>query len=263
MRLPIASSLVLVCSTVATHAAFAQGGYDPYRNDGSQVVRCESVDGRTRECAADTRGGVRLLRQLSRSACLEGRNWGYGRDRIWVSQGCRAEFATGYGYGDRGPAGGQYGHGGELVRCESNDGRQRQCAVDTRGGVELVRQLSRTPCIRGDSWGWNERGVWVSNGCRGEFRTGSAWGRGRPESGHPQIVRCESGEGRTQHCPVQTRGGVRLIRQLSRSACLEGRTWGRDRDGIWVSRGCRAEFEVGYRGDNGWGWGRDDDRDHN
>lgn len=260
MRLPVASCLVLVSTAVAAGAAFAQSGDDPYRNDGSQVVRCESVDGRTRECAADTRGGVRLARQLSRSACLEGRNWGYGRDRIWVSQGCRGEFVTGYGYGQRGRVDGQ-SRGGELFRCESEDGRRRQCAVDTRGGVELARQLSRTPCIRGDSWGWNDRGVWVSNGCRGEFRTGAGWRGGRPDSGRPQVVRCESADGRTQYCPAQTRGGVRLIRQLSRSACIEGRTWGRDRTGIWVSQGCRADFEVGYRRDNGWGWGRDDDRD--
>lgn len=91
MRLPVASCLLVLSTAVAAGAAFAQGGYDPYRNDGSQVVRCESVDGRTRECAADTRDGVRLVRQLSKSACLEGRNWGYGRDRIWVSQGCRGE----------------------------------------------------------------------------------------------------------------------------------------------------------------------------
>jgi hypothetical protein len=35
-----------------------------------------------------------------------------------------------------------------------------------------------------------------------------------------------------------------LVRQRSGSPCIEGRTWGRDRSGVWVDRGCRADFEV-------------------
>ena len=59
-----------------------------------RVFRCESSDGRTRECAANTRAGVQLVRQLSRAACIQGRTWGYGRNGIWVSDGCRAEFRS-------------------------------------------------------------------------------------------------------------------------------------------------------------------------
>ncbi|HRY16419.1 MAG: DUF3011 domain-containing protein [Candidatus Competibacteraceae bacterium] len=38
---------------------------------------------------------------------------------------------------------------------------------------------------------------------------------------------------------------VRVRRTLSHSPCIEGRSWGVDRRGIWVDRGCRAEFEIG------------------
>ena len=38
--------------------------------------------------------------------------------------------------------------------------------------------------------------------------------------------------------------GVQLNRQLSRTPCTEGYTWGYDRNAIWVDRGCRAEFLV-------------------
>ena len=55
---------------------------------------------------------------------------------------------------------------------------------------------------------------------------------------------CESHSNQTQHCPADTVGGVQLLRQLSESDCREGQTWGYDRQGIWVSRGCRAEFET-------------------
>jgi hypothetical protein len=47
-------------------------------------------------------------------------------------------------------------------------------------------------------------------------------------------------------CRVDTRGGVRLVRQRSESPCYQGSTWGWDRRGIWVDRGCRADFALGY-----------------
>lgn len=142
------------------------GGYSG--NSQSGQIRCESSDGRTRQCAADTRGGVSLVRQLSSSPCVEGRTWGYGRNSIWVSQGCRGQFATGggAGYGGNYSGGGSYG---QTLRCESADNRQRRCSVPVRSGVQLVRQLSSTRCVEGANWGWDRSGIWVDQGCRGEF----------------------------------------------------------------------------------------------
>src|SRR3954469_19601275 len=58
------------------------------------------------------------------------------------------------------------------ITCESlqadNYGR-KYCAADTRGGVRLNRTLSNSNCVQGSSWGFDDRGVWVDNGCRGEF----------------------------------------------------------------------------------------------
>ena len=61
-----------------------------------------------------------------------------------------------------------------------------------------------------------------------------------------RVVSCNSDGYRDRFCPVDTRGGVRLVHQVSnsRGPCIEGRTWGYDRRGIWVSEGCRAEFSV-------------------
>lgn len=214
---------------------------------GAQTLRCESGDGRERRCAVDTRGGARMVRQLSRSACVEGQSWGVERGGIWVAQGCRGEFVVGRG----GSEADDRGHGGRVVRCESSSGRSNLCTMDTRRGVELVRQLSRSACIREQNWGWNEQGVWVSGGCRAEFR---ARGGGRGDDWHDRgamqagpSVRCESVDGRIRHCPLETRGGVRLVRQLSRTACIEGSNWGHDRRGVWVQGGCRADFEAPQR----------------
>lgn len=60
------------------------------------------------------------------------------------------------------------------VTCESNDGHERFCPADTRGGVILSSQLSKATCRQGVSWGYDDRGIWTSNGCRARFTTGSS-----------------------------------------------------------------------------------------
>lgn len=179
--------------------------------------------------------------------------------------GCATGLGYGGGYGGSYPPSTGYpspgyGGGGARFRCESEDGRQKFCTMDTRGGVELVRQLSSAPCLRGRNWDADRRGVWVSHGCRAEFETGYGnggdnYGGGYPGGNSQGLVRCESDEGRTRQCAVDARGGVRLVRQLSSAACVEGRTWGSGRDSIWVSQGCRGEFQTGAGGGSGWSGG--------
>ncbi len=60
----------------------------------------------------------------------------------------------------------------DTVRCESNNGRERYCSANTRGGVWLQTQLSSSGCYQGDTWGYDNRGVWVTAGCRAIFQTG-------------------------------------------------------------------------------------------
>ena len=169
------------------------------------TLRCESESHQTRYCDADTRGGVRLIRQLSHAGCWQNDTWGYDRRGIWVNHGCRAEFATaGYGWhddryerdrnddtgkkvvagavvlgligaailadkhdDDRDDHGG-YGYG--SITCESQDGHYRRCPANIgRGHVEIERVLSRAECRYGQSWGADRGGVWVDRGCRARF----------------------------------------------------------------------------------------------
>jgi hypothetical protein len=254
MRTLIASVLaVLAASVAAPVAAQSYGG--GYADDGD-IIRCESNDGRTRECYTGG-GDVQLIRQLSRTACIEGRSWGHGRDGIWVSQGCRAEFRVYRGNGYYGRDSDYYHGRGDTFRCESNDGRARECRAGG-GDVQLVRQLSRAACIEGRTWGQRRDGVWVSDGCRAEFRIiDGFYGNQGHGAGHGSTVRCESNDGRTRRCTLNSRGRAYLVRQLSRAACVEGRTWGSDYGSVWVSQGCRAEFAVrgGGWGDPGYGYG--------
>ena len=75
------------------------------------------------------------------------------------------------------------------------------------------------------------------------------------------MVRCESRNGRTTSCRMDTRGGVRLVTQTSQSACVRGRTWGVSGNSVWVSRGCRGRFASTGYGDSRYGYGDDRNRD--
>jgi len=55
------------------------------------------------------------------------------------------------------------------IVCESQNGRYKFCSADTRGGVELRRQLSNAGCNFNRSWGYDRYRIWVDRGCRGEF----------------------------------------------------------------------------------------------
>lgn len=72
------------------------------------------------------------------------------------------------------------------------------------------------------------------------------------EASAQRTVTCSSRDYDRTVCNVDTRGGVELVRQLSSSPCVRGRTWGVARNGLWVSRGCRAQFAVGRRRDDRW-----------
>jgi hypothetical protein len=250
--------LFLVLAGMFGASAQAQhygGGY-------AEVVRCESRDYRQHYCDIDTRGGVRIVNQLSDTACVEGRTWGWDRRGVWVSGGCRGEFAAegrgGYGSGGGYDSGGGYGYddgGRDLIRCESRSYAQVYCNADTRGGARLVNQLSSTACVEGQTWGADRRGVWVRGGCRGEFALGrGGFGPGGPglpidRPGYGQghgggTVVCESRDNRYRHCSINVYREAQLVRQLSDSHCVFNRSWGYDRRGVWVDRGCRGEFSV-------------------
>ena len=65
----------------------------------------------------------------------------------------------GYGYDDD-----RYGvrDGSGIVRCESVKNRSNECRLD--GRARLIRQLSGSPCVEGETWGQSRNGVWVTQG---------------------------------------------------------------------------------------------------
>ena len=162
-----------------------------------------------------------------------------------------------------------HGHG-DAVDCESHDMHKTRCQVPWND-ARLVRQLSDTRCVRGENWDIDKRGLWVTRGCGGRFV--SAGGRHHPDNeydhdgsdhgsdhGHGGWqpgpgwdtrfnVVCESQNFEYRFCAVDLGGAgrVSVARQISNSACIEGRNWGSNRAGVWVNQGCAAEFSVDRR----------------
>lgn len=110
-------------------------------------VTCESFNDRRNECSLYTRGGdVRVVRNLSKTNCIEGINWGYTRRGIWVDNGCRAVFSNSYGASD--------------YRGDRYDNERERIALE-RERLELERQrleqernnasLNRGPAGRAES----------------------------------------------------------------------------------------------------------------
>jgi hypothetical protein len=67
------------------------------------------------------------------------------------------------------PAHAQPGYGARVT-CSSNNGKRNWCDIGNSRDVQLVRQISGSPCVRGSTWGIDQRGLWVDQGCRADFR---------------------------------------------------------------------------------------------
>lgn len=224
-------------SDIKRDIATSLGGSGPIGPAPGGAIRCESTDNRRRECRTPWSGYSRLSRQLSRTQCIEGRNWSSRSGQVTVWAGCRAEFVAG-----------DFAHpgGGDVIACQSKDNDSRRCPTPWRGRSQLVRQLSKTTCTEGRNWSSQEGLIVVWSGCRAEFApAGGGWGGGGWNGGdRDYTVTCSSENGRYTTCnwpPGQ--GQPRLIQQLSNQACVQGRTWGMaGRNRIWVNSGCRGRF---------------------
>lgn len=213
LRLIAAAVATLAMSQVSAQS-YGNSGYAPgagYGYGHSQRVRCESVHSRRTYCRLDVQGTVRLTRQLSHSACVQGRTWAADSRGLWVSNGCRADFAI-----------------STRRRYRGNDGYSSN---DYNDGSRYDNQNGYRNDSRSDSDYGNT------------YQTGGD----RYDSGYStdsaRVIRCDStSDGRT-YCRNESNGAVRLSRTFG-GDCREGQTWGSDSRGIWVSGDCDASFNV-------------------
>lgn len=123
-------------------------------------ITCESLDGRERYCGANTRGGVYLSTQLSSRGCFQGDTWGYDRNGIWVTGGCRAVFQTGGSWG-----GNNYYHGNDYYSGDrnnrKNDGATAAIAIGAILGAAVIASAASKNKHSNDS----DYGSAYDNGC--------------------------------------------------------------------------------------------------
>lgn len=212
-----------------------------------RMVACQSYRGRYRTCATGFPGPVVLSRRFPNSAaCIAGRTWGQRPGQVWVTRGCRAQFAS-VNRPVPGHEGGPWDNN-YSVTCSSS-GPQVACVWDDRyGRPRIDQQLSQAACIEGQTWGYvGPHSVWVSGGCRARF-IGSQANPGAGNGGWNRdpnyMVTCSSDRNDMTRCNWDARyGAPRVIQQLSQAACVQGSSWGFDnQNGLWVDHGCRAQF---------------------
>lgn len=141
-------------------------------------LHCASNGYRYNFCSANTQGRVVLVREVSSgNLCRQGSGWGFDNSGIWVDRGCRADFSFGRDGGNW--SGGDWSGPNRIV-CESIRYRRNFCAVDTQNRVNLMREISTgNLCRQGWGWGYDGSGIWVDQGCRGEFSFGRSNSRDR------------------------------------------------------------------------------------
>lgn len=210
-------------------------------------ISCESSDGRPRTCATPWPGSSDLLRQISGTPCVAGQNWSSSRGEVRVTGGCRGVFVP------------MAESLSKEIRCESSDGRYKQCGANLYGNADLIQQLSDRRCIENTNWGLRGGSIWVDKGCRGVFRVvdnggvynnggynNGGYDNGGYDSGSGYSVTCESAGGRYTTCAWDRNRGVpQLLKTLSDSPCTQGNSWGyTQRTGLWVNYGCRGRFGI-------------------
>ncbi len=204
---------------------------------------CESRNYQYQFCAvSDNVSQATLVSQRSRSPCVEQQSWGWDRRGVWVSRGCEAEFEL---VTSRPPPPAPL-PGAGIVSCESRNYQYEFCGVSGVISASLVRQKSRSPCVLGRTWGWRQNGVWVSEGCEADIQVQSSY-RPTPAPPGPNVLVCESHEYRYNFCATGPIRSAQLVNQVSQAPCIQGRTWGYQREGIWVDNGCEGAFRVNPR----------------
>jgi hypothetical protein len=250
------AAVAIVAALAAGYSAQSLAGADDgtssssYVNDSGQVVHCVSTaSGRTYCGAPHSRYVIAGTPGIE---CVQGNTWGFDDRGVWVSGGCRADFNLVAGNSVTGH-GSYVNSDGRVVHCVSTERGRTYCGMPHM--QYAIRGNPGGACVEGSTWGTDDRGVWVSGGCAGDFA--AAADNAKTEkvtttttvttrtyaSDADRPLHCESSESGRTYC-----GGAHMhyvVRGTPDPVCVEGDTWGTDDRGVWVSDGCKADFVIG------------------
>ena len=239
MRLRIRSLVGLIALFLVTGAlAMAQD---------NNVVTCSSDDGQLHSCRINSDQPIHFVRQRSDAQCVEGQTYGINRGGVWVTNGCRADFAVGNNYqaGNNGYYNqqgtynnGQYDHDRDGYRDQNGNWHPRH---------------HRDHDNDRDNNGYYSQNGSYNNGQydrRGAYNNGGYVGAGQQ---HPTVYSgsykngkstCSSQPG-TGPIYCQTDGALsNATITKSNGQCQRGQNWDINPDGLWVADGCSGEFQI-------------------
>src|SRR3954470_17536817 len=67
-----------------------------------------------------------------------------------------------------------------TISCASKTGETTHCAADTSKGIVLARSYGQAACLLGKTWGYDDKGAWVSDGCVADFLVAGAGAAATP-----------------------------------------------------------------------------------
>jgi hypothetical protein len=236
-----AGMAVALCAAIAMSVPAPLAAQASHTDD----VACGTSAGVRQTCTTGgTVANVEVVRDLS-GRCRRNATFGHTGSQIWTTDGCRGDFRVRYRGG--GPDGGT---GATMITCGRSDGTQVECRT---GGyatsVRLVRSLGQTSCTQGRNWGHTDSFIWTNRGCMGQFEVTYQDGEANAGGLKPRVIDCGTTTGDRVSCNAfGSVASVRIVRELSNRRCRQGRTWGFSANDLWTTGGCRAQFEVTYRG---------------
>ena len=233
---------LLLAAIVPAHLAFAQATQGPIAQPSLKQAPVQ-VRSAQSDCVREAnRRGYAVTDTSNFQQSRDG--WSVdirARDRRGqaVSGSCFVETRTGdvslYGFGWGDDWNGQTSL--EFV-CASTDMRYRECQLPVNGRARLVKRISDARCVEGETWGQRGDRVWVDRGCRARFEVSRGGG-----GGSGGLIQCASENQLYRECSIGNGYSARLVRETSKGRCRRDSTWGTRNGVVWVTNGCRGEFE--------------------
>jgi hypothetical protein len=91
-----------------------------------------------------------------------------------------------------------------TVSCSSKPGERQHCPANTRSGIVISRSKGTGACLLGRSWGYDDAGVWVQDGCSGEFIVAAppSATQDASDATQPEVVAAAPAEAATPSPPI-------------------------------------------------------------
>ena len=115
----------------------------------------------------------------------------------------------------------------------------QNCSLSVLTVFQLVKQVSKSTCELGKTFGIQNGVLWVDDGCRGQFDVCAC--------SEIRQVNCDSWSFKYAACSIEDVDAVLNVKvnnKRSDSECVLGSSFGFKGGSIWVDKGCRASFDV-------------------